>query len=184
MAQNNAGHKVIVLGGGCFWCLEAIYQSLQGVINVEPGYAGGTVANPTYYQVCNSNTGHAEVVQITYDEKIISTETILKVFFVMHDPTTLNRQGNDVGTQYRSVILFTEPEQEQSVRQVISKFTAEKLFSNPIVTEVKQLDHFYHAEPEHLDYYRQHPESLYCQAIISPKLGKLRVEFANLIKKL
>lgn len=184
MAQNNAdSHKAIVLGGGCFWCLEAIYKSLRGVISVEPGYAGGTVANPTYYQVCNGNTGHAEVVQVIYDEQLISTETILKVFFALHDPTTLNRQDNDVGTQYRSIILFNEREQKKLAEQAIIQFDATKLYQDPIITEIKQLDHFYHAEPEHLDYYRSHPESLYCQAVISPKLAKLRAEFAGLIKK-
>ena len=174
--------ETATLGGGCFWCLEAAFQRLQGVESVVSGYAGGTVPDPDYRQVCAGATGHAEVVQVRFDNSVIDYATLLQVFFTIHDPTTLNRQGADVGTQYRSVIFYHDPAQEQVARAVIADLGAQGVWVAPIVTEVLPLPTFYPAEPYHQDYYRQNPYQGYCQVVISPKLAKLRERHAGLLR--
>lgn len=168
------------LGGGCFWCLEPVFAELRGVSRVVSGYSGGTVLNPTYRQVCDGNTGHAEVVQIEYDPTVIDFRTLLEVFFVTHDPTTLNRQGADVGTQYRSVIFYHDADQERIAQEVIADLTTAGAFSRPIVTEVARLTNYFPAEDYHQNYYANHPEVGYCQMVIAPKLSKFREKFATL----
>lgn len=165
------------LGGGCFWCLEAVYQELKGVRHVENGYAGGHVPNPTYEDVCNGTTGHAEVVRIEFDRQAISYREILEIFFTIHDPTTPNRQGNDVGTQYRSVIFFHSPEQEEIARQVIAEMA--HVWAAPIVTELLPLPEYYKAEDYHQNYFRQHPLQGYCAFVVAPKVAKFRKHFAD-----
>ena len=162
--------EVATLGGGCFWCTEAIYQMLPGVKSVASGYAGGNKENPSYEEVCTGKTGHAEVIQIEYDPKQVSYEKILETFWEAHDPTTLNRQGHDAGTQYRSIILYNSPTQKAAAER--SKAEAQKQFSSPVVTEIVPLTKFYKAEEHHQDFYRSHPEQRYCRAIIRPKLEK------------
>jgi peptide-methionine (S)-S-oxide reductase len=169
--------EVATLGGGCFWCLEAIFNELKGVERVESGYAGGTVPNPTYEAVCAEMTGHAEVVQVTFDPQVISFKEILEVFFAFHDPTTLNRQGADVGTQYRSAIFYHTPEQRAMAEQVIAELTAAGIWKAPIVTEVTPLTAFYRAEDYHQEFFQRHPEQLYCQFVIAPKVAKFRKEY-------
>lgn len=166
-------------GGGCFWCLDAAFSRLKGIKSVVAGYAGGTKENPTYEQVCSGNTGHAEVVEVTFDPSMISHETLLELFFSLHDPTTPNRQGNDVGTQYRSVILHTDEKQRDLAKKVLEKIEKEGLYANPIVTEVAQLDKFYPAEDYHQKYFEKNPEAAYCQLVIKPKLSKFRKKFAE-----
>lgn len=170
--------EVATLGGGCFWCLEAVFEQLRGVAKVESGYSGGATANPTYREVCNGNTGHAEVVQVTFDAATTTFREILEVFFAIHDPTTLNRQGADVGTQYRSVIFYHTPEQQSVAEQVIAELDAAKIWDRPIVTQVVPAAEFYRAEDYHQGYYRDNPGQGYCQATISPKVAKLRKNFA------
>jgi peptide-methionine (S)-S-oxide reductase len=170
------------LAGGCFWCLETIFQRLQGVEQVQPGYTGGQVAHPTYQEVCTGTTGHAEAVQITFDPEVIPYRELLSVFFAFHDPTTLNRQGPDVGTQYRSAIFFHSPDQERVAREVIADFTARGVFDDPIVTEVTPAGPFYPAEEYHRDYYRRNPDQAYCRATIAPKVAKLRAEYAHRLR--
>ena len=165
-------------GGGCFWCLEAVYQEIDGVESVVSGYAGGEVPNPSYRQVCTGDTGHAEVVQITYDPSAISYRDLLEVFFTIHDPTTKDRQGPDVGPQYRSIILHHDEEQKQVATTLIEELEADDVFDT-IVTEVVPLDTFYTAEEEHQDYYRNNPSQAYCQSVISPKVTKLRQKHAD-----
>jgi len=167
------------LGGGCFWCLEAVYQEVDGVNRIVSGYAGGHVENPTYEAVCGKETGHAEVVQLTFDPSRVSYRTLLEVFFAIHDPTTPNRQGNDVGPQYRSVIYTHDDEQAREARAIIDELTAEHVFSGPIVTEVASLPTFYPAESYHQDYYRQHSRQPYCAFVIAPKLAKFRQHFVK-----
>jgi methionine-S-sulfoxide reductase len=174
--------ETIVLGGGCFWCTEAVFQMLKGIISIMPGYAGGTTKNPTYEQVCSGTTGHAESVQVEYDADIISLESILTVFFGSHDPTQLNRQGNDVGTQYRSVIFYTTPEQKLLCDKFIADINNSNEMGNPVVTAVEPLDVFYPAEDYHKDYYKNNPNQGYCQVVINPKLDKVKHKFANLLK--
>lgn len=169
-----------VLGGGCFWCLEASYQLIDGVIRVVPGYAGGTKENPSYWDLHKSGNNHAEVVQIDFDPKVITYADILDIFWAIHDPTTLDRQGNDVGPEYRSIILYMDEAQKQTAEK--SKQDVQKLWDNPIVTEIKPLDHFYEAEKEHHNYFQNHPNQAYCQVIINPKLEKLRKKFAQKLK--
>ena len=164
--------KSIVLGGGCFWCTEAVFQRVDGVTKVTPGYAGGTVPHPTYEQVCTGKTGHAEVVQVEYDETKTTLETLLRIFFATHDPTTPNRQGADVGTEYRSIILYSEKADEVKTLSVIDTIRSET--GAHIVTEVARLEKFYEAESYHHNYYQEHPEQAYCQIVINPKLNKLR----------
>ncbi len=176
-------HQLATFGGGCFWCLEAVFLRLEGVYSVTSGYAGGHVANPTYKDVCSGLTGHAEVVQIEFDPAIIPYDVLLKVFFTTHDPTTLNRQGADVGTQYRSVIYFHDAAQEQAAKAVIAQLTKEGVFPLPIVTEVTKLPPFYPAEDYHQDYYDRNTSAGYCQVVISPKVKKLKESFADRLKK-
>ena len=169
------------LGGGCFWCLEAIFENLKGVEDVVSGYAGGHVDHPTYEAVCSGTTGHAEVVQITYDPTVISFKDILEIFFKIHNPTTLNRQGADVGTQYRSVIFYHDEEQKEIAE--MSKKEAQKRFSSPIVTEISPLTTFWKAEDYHQDYFRKNPNQGYCQVVIAPKVNKFLNEYKERIKK-
>jgi peptide-methionine (S)-S-oxide reductase len=175
-------HEVATLGGGCFWCLEAVYEQLRGVQKVESGYAGGTTPNPTYRQVCSGTTGHAEVVQVTFDPAIIPYGEILEIFFAMHDPTTRNRQGADVGTQYRSVIFYHAPEQRQAAEALIAELNAADHWGAPIVTEVVPFREFYKAEDYHQGYFRNNPAQGYCQAVVAPKVAKLRQKFASRLK--
>jgi peptide-methionine (S)-S-oxide reductase len=174
--------EVATLAGGCFWCLEAVFEQLQGVDRVVSGYAGGAVANPTYKQVCTGTTGHAEVIQVTFDPSTIAYRELLEFFFAFHDPTTLNRQGHDTGTQYRSAIFFHSPEQERVAREVIAELTRQKAFDDPIVTEVTPLAGFYPAEDYHQGYYQQNQEQPYCRATITPKMAKLRAKYGTRLK--
>lgn len=176
--------EIIVFGGGCFWCTEAVFKMLKGVISVDPGYAGGSMENPTYGEVSSGMTGHAEVIKINYDSDIISLNQLLTVFFATHDPTTLNRQGNDVGEQYRSIILYTNKEQKEISEKFIEEINKSSEKGNPVVTEIKPLDKFYPAEQYHKDYYENNKNQTYCQVIINPKLTKVKKEFANLLKNL
>ncbi len=178
----NESHEVATLGGGCFWCLEAVYDQLKGVVSVESGYAGGKAANPTYREVCNGTTGHAEVIQITFDPKVISFAEILEVFFSIHDPTTLNQQGNDFGTQYRSAIFYHSPEQKTMAEKMIRELNAAKIWDGSIVTEVVPFDVFYKAEDYHQEYFQNNPGQPYCRVIISPKVAKFRQKFVQKIK--
>lgn len=173
-------NKIAVFGGGCFWCTEAVFRQLKGVVSVMPGYAGGTKANPTYEEVSTEKTGHAEVSRVEFDPAQISYPDLLTVFFAVHDPTTLNRQGSDVGVQYRSIILYTTPEQKTEAENFISELNKE---GGKVVTEVKLLDKFYPAEEEHRRFYEKNPEEAYCRLIISPKLEKLKDKFSELLKK-
>ncbi len=174
--------ETITLGGGCFWCTEAVFEQLKGVENVESGYSGGTVANPTYEEVSLGETGHAEVSQITFDPKVISLKDILGVFFTVHNPTTLNRQGNDAGTQYRSVIFYRDAEQKAAAQQAIKDIAAAKIWGGQIVTEVTPFKAFYKAEDYHQEYFRLHGSQPYCQVIIAPKVAKFRDHFRSLLK--
>jgi peptide-methionine (S)-S-oxide reductase len=173
----------ITLGGGCFWCLEAIFEQLKGVEKVESGYSGGHVKNPTYEEVCDKRTGHAEVVRITFDTNKIETEEILRIFFTFHDPTTLNRQGNDVGPQYRSIVLYQDDYQKEFVEKVKNEIEDSKIWRDPIVTEFKRLEDFYVAEDYHQEYYRNNPNQPYCQFLIAPKVAKFRKEYFDKLKK-
>jgi peptide-methionine (S)-S-oxide reductase len=174
LSYGGAGHESATLGGGCFWCLEAVYEQLKGVKKVESGYAGGVVSNPSYQQVCTGRTGHAEVVQVTFDPEVITFEELLDVFFTIHDPTTLNRQGADVGTQYRSAIFYHDETQRTLAESVIRRIEAERIWDDPIVTEVTPLEAFYRAEDYHQEYYRRNRGQPYCQAVIAPKVAKFR----------
>lgn len=176
--------ETAVFGGGCFWSIEAIFSLLKGVTDAEVGYAGGFKENPTYEQVCQGNTGHAEVVKITFDPNIISYSKLLEVFFYIHDPTTLNRQGNDVGGQYRSIILYTSPEQEKTVKEFIDELKKTEVYSDPIVTEVEPLDKYYKAEDYHQDYFKNNSIQPYCGAIISPKVEEFQDKFADLLNEI
>jgi peptide-methionine (S)-S-oxide reductase len=176
--------EIATLAGGCFWCLEAVFDQLKGVTSVESGYMGGPNPNPTYEQVCGGGTGHAEVVQVTFDPQVLSYRDLLAVFFTIHDPTTLNRQGNDVGTQYRSAIFFHSPEQERAAREVIANLDKEKLWRDPIVTEVALASTFYVAETYHQEYYeRVGGSNPYCSFVIEPKVAKFRKKFFDRLKK-
>ena len=174
--------ETATLAGGCFWCLEAVYDQLKGVTSVVSGYAGGSVPNPSYEAVCSGRTGHAEVVQIEFDPAVVSYQNLLDVFFTIHDPTTLNRQGNDAGTQYRSAIYTHSPEQKAIAERTIAALTASELWPNPIVTEVTPLDVFYPAEDYHQEYYANHPNQGYCQVIIAPKVAKFRSKYLEQLK--
>jgi peptide-methionine (S)-S-oxide reductase len=176
------GKEVTTLGGGCFWCLEAVFVELQGVEKVESGYSGGTVPHPSYEQVCTGTTGHAEVAQITFDPDVVSFREILQVFFATHDPTTLNRQGADVGTQYRSVIFYHDEEQKDIAEAMIDELNSANIWPNPIVTQVEPLENYYKAEDYHQDYYKYNSQQPYCQAVITPKLAKFRKNFASKLK--
>jgi peptide-methionine (S)-S-oxide reductase len=174
--------EVATMGGGCFWCTEAVFSELKGVERVESGYSGGTAPNPTYQQVCTGTTGHAEVVQITFDPEVISFKELLRVFFTLHDPTTLNRQGADVGTQYRSIILYHNDEQKRNAEQVIKEIESAAVWDGPIVTQLKPFDAFYIAEDYHQEYYKQNPGQQYCQIVIAPKVAKLRKQYREHLK--
>lgn len=171
------------LGGGCFWCLEPLFAALRGVHSVVPGYAGGSLDRPSYEEVCSGNTGHAEVVQVAFDSAVLSYGDLLRIFLTIHDPTTLNRQGADVGTQYRSIILTHDAGQERVAREVIAEIDAAGLWGNPVVTEVKPLETFYPAEAYHHDYYAANPAQPYCQAVIAPKVAKFRQNYAEFLKR-
>jgi peptide-methionine (S)-S-oxide reductase len=174
--------ETVTLAGGCFWCLEAVYDQLKGVSSVESGYAGGNVQNPSYEQVCTGRTGHAEVVQITYDPQVVSFKDLLNVFFTVHDPTTLNRQGNDVGTQYRSAIFYNTPEQKAIAEQTIADLNKQHLWNDPIVTEVSPLNTFYPAEAYHQEYFANHGNQPYCRVVIAPKVAKFRKHYLDMLK--
>ena len=172
----------ITIGGGCFWCLEPLFDDLVGVEKVEVGYSGGSGKNPTYQQVCTGTTGHAEVVQITFDPQLISLGEILQIFFTVHDPTTLNRQGADVGTQYRSIVLYRDDEQKETAEQVVREIEAAKIWDAPIVTQLLQFQAFYKAEDYHQGYFDANPQAAYCQAVIAPKVVKFRKRFGVRLK--
>lgn len=175
--------EIATLAGGCFWCLEAVFDELDGVLHVQSGYSGGHVEHPTYEQVCRGDTGHAEAVQISFDPNVISYRDLLQIFFAIHDPTTLNRQGPDVGAQYRSAIFYHNKEQRQIAEALIADLTRQQIWNQPIVTEVTPFQFFYPAEDYHRDYFAHHPNQPYCQAAIAPKIAKFRKQFRNRLKK-
>lgn len=175
--------ETATLAGGCFWCLEAVYDQLKGVTDVVSGYAGGWVKNPSYEQVCNKDTGHAEVVQIKFDPAVVSFRDLLDVFFTIHDPTTLNRQGADVGPQYRSAIFYHTPEQKAQAEAAIADYNGKKLWNAPIVTEVTPIDTFYPAEDYHQEYFARNPYQGYCRVVVAPKVAKFRKQFIQQLKK-
>ncbi|MGQ0812370.1 MAG: peptide-methionine (S)-S-oxide reductase MsrA [Nitrospiraceae bacterium] len=187
MTDSKAGaqlvRQVATLAGGCFWCLEAVYDQMKGVESVESGYMGGQMLNPSYDAVCTGSTGHAEVVRLTFDPEVVTYREILEVFFAIHDPTTLNRQGNDVGTQYRSAIFYHSPEQKAVAHQVMATFTKEKVFDRPIVTEVVPTGAFYIAEDYHQEYFARNPTQGYCTYVVGPKIAKFRQHFSEKLKK-
>jgi peptide-methionine (S)-S-oxide reductase len=174
--------EIATLGGGCFWCLEAVYRETEGVEKIVSGYMGGSAPNPTYKDVCSGTTGHVEIVQLTFDPKVISYRDILEIFFVIHDPTTLNRQGNDVGTQYRSVIFYHSPEQKTAAEDVVRELTADKVFDDPVVTAIEPAQEFYSAEAYHQEYFENHPYQPYCAFVVAPKVQKFRKKFAGRVK--
>ena len=179
----NTNLQTATLAGGCFWCLEAVYDEIKGVHSVESGYAGGQLDNPTYRAVCNGDTGHAEVIQVHFDPNIVSYRDLLNVFFAIHDPTTLNRQGADVGTQYRSAIFYHDDEQKMIAEELIKDLNSQKIWDRPIVTEVAKLDKFYMAEDYHQEYFARNPYQPYCQAVVAPKVSKFRKHFLDMLKK-
>jgi peptide-methionine (S)-S-oxide reductase len=183
MSPTAGPKEVATLAGGCFWCLEAVFENVRGVHSVVSGYAGGTVAEPTYQQVCSGTTGHAEVVQVTFDPHLISYRDILEIYFAIHDPTTLNRQGHDVGTQYRSAIFYHSPDQQKVAQELIAELNAAHIWDRPIVTEVRPLEKFYPAEGYHQSYFRRNPSQGYCQAVVSPKVAKFRQKFRHRLKE-
>jgi methionine-S-sulfoxide reductase len=182
-AGNPASYDTITLGGGCFWCVEAVYEMLDGVVKVESGFSGGTVKNPSYREVCTGSTGHAEVAQITFDGSKTSIDEILKVFFTVHDPTSLNRQGDDVGTQYRSVIFYRNSHQHDIAKSIIDQLNSNNVYPKPIVTQLVPFSHFYKAEDYHQDYYNQNKDAPYCRMVIQPKLEKFEKLFKDRLKK-
>lgn len=169
-------------GGGCFWCTEAVFKDVRGVTKVTSGYAGGSVPNPSYEHVCDGSTGHAEVIQVEYDPSVVTYEQLLEIFFLTHDPTSMNRQGNDVGTQYRSVVFFTNDTEKQTAESVKARLDGEHIYDKPIVTEIVPFTNFYPAEDYHQNYFEKNPDQPYCQAVINPKVGKFRQRFAPLLK--
>ena len=179
MSESNL--QKATLGGGCFWCLEAVYQQVRGVVHVESGYTGGQTLNPDYDSVCTGKTGHAEVVQIEFDANVLTYQKILEIFFAIHDPTTLNRQGNDIGSQYRSVIYAHDKEQRMIAQDVIQQLTQENIFDQPIVTELVDLPTYYKAEDYHQNYFNNHPDQGYCAFVVSPKVSKFRKQFAEIL---
>jgi peptide-methionine (S)-S-oxide reductase len=179
----NTNLQTATLAGGCFWCLEAVYDEVKGVQGVESGYAGGHMDNPSYREVCNGNTGHAEVVQVHFDPSIVSYRDLLNVFFAIHDPTTLNRQGADVGTQYRSAIFYHDEEQKKIAEELIKDLNAQQIWDKPIVTQVEKLDKFYMAEDYHQEYFARNQYQPYCMAVVAPKVSKFRKHFLELLKK-
>lgn len=183
MSTGTNPKEVITIGGGCFWCIEAILEPLKGVESAVSGYSGGKVANPSYEAVCSGTTGHAEVVQVTFDPKVIPLHDLLQVFFTLHDPTTLNRQGADVGTQYRSVVFYRNDEQKSVTEQVIKEIAAADIWNGKIVTEISPFKEFYPAEKYHQEYYATNPNQGYCRVVIAPKVAKLRKQFLDKLKK-
>jgi len=179
----NTNLQTATLAGGCFWCLEAVYDEVKGVQGVESGYAGGHMDNPSYREVCNGDTGHAEVVQVHFDPSIVSYRDLLNVFFAIHDPTTLNRQGADVGTQYRSAIFYHDEEQKKIAEELIKELNAQQIWDRPIVTQVEKLDKFYMAEDYHQEYFVNNKYQPYCMAVVAPKVSKFRKHFLELLKK-
>jgi peptide-methionine (S)-S-oxide reductase len=179
----NPKQEIATLAGGCFWCLEAVYDQMKGVESVESGYIGGKNPNPTYEQVCSGMTGHAEAVRITFDPAVVSYRDLLEVFFAIHDPTTVNRQGNDVGTQYRSAIFYHSPEQKTAADAVIQELTKEQVFAQPIVTQVVPAATFYEAEGYHQEYFARNPAQPYCTYVVNPKVAKFRKQFAEKMKR-
>lgn len=179
----NTALQTATLAGGCFWCLEAVYDEIKGVHSVESGYAGGHVPNPTYRAVCTGSTGHAEAVQIRFDPNIVSYRDLLNVFFTIHDPTTLNRQGHDIGTQYRSAIFYHDEEQKRIAEDLIAQLNAQKIWDDPIVTQAAPLDTFYVAEDYHQEYFARNPYQPYCMAVVAPKVAKFRKHFLEMLKK-
>jgi peptide-methionine (S)-S-oxide reductase len=179
----NNSLQTATLAGGCFWCLEAVFDELRGVESVESGYAGGGTGNPTYREVCSGTTGHAEVVQVKFDPKLISYRDLLNVFFAIHDPTTLNRQGADTGTQYRSAIFYHNDEQKQIAEDAIKDLNSQQIWGKPIVTELTTFDKFYMAEDYHQEYFANNPNQPYCQAVVAPKVMKFRKHFLEMLKK-
>ncbi len=179
MENNNL--ETATLGGGCFWCTEAVFDSVIGVEDVVSGYSGGHISNPTYQQVCSETTGHAEVVQVKFDPNEISYKEILQIFFGTHNPTTLNRQGNDVGSSYRSVVFYHTPEQKETANEVIKELTEEAIFDDPIVTEVTELTNFYPAEDYHQEYFANNPSQPYCMGVVAPKVSKFRQKFSEIL---
>lgn len=175
--------ETATLAAGCFWCVEAVFDDLEGVADVVSGYSGGHTENPTYREVCSETTGHAEVVQIKFDPSVISYADILRVFFAVHDPTTLNRQGNDIGSSYRSAIFYHSPEQKRTAEEIIKEVTEAGIYDNPIVTEVTAFDKFYAAENYHQEYFANNPNQPYCAAVVAPKVAKFRKNFVNRLKK-
>ena len=180
--DQNRTSQIITVGGGCFWCTEAIFKELRGVIKVVPGYSGGNVKNPSYREVCTGSTGHAEVIQITYNPELITISEILEVFFMTHDPTTLNRQGPDTGTQYRSAIFYHSEEQKKAAENIIKQYETEKIFEMPVVTEITPFKAFYPAENYHHDYFEQNKRQPYCQFVISPKIEKFKEKYKDRLK--
>jgi peptide-methionine (S)-S-oxide reductase len=181
--MSTQSREIATLAGGCFWCLEAVYDEMKGVESVESGYMGGKTENPSYEDVCSGETGHAEVVQIAFDPEVVSFTEILKVFFVIHDPTTLNRQGNDVGTQYRSAIFYHSPAQKAAAESAIANLRADGVYDDPLVTEVAPVSKFYPAENYHQEYFRRNPAQPYCSFVVRPKLAKFRKQFLQKLKK-
>jgi peptide-methionine (S)-S-oxide reductase len=181
--SESGGRELATLAGGCFWCLEAVYEELRGVERVVSGYAGGSRPDPTYEEVCAGTTGHAEVVQLTFDPRAVTYRELLEVFFTIHDPTTLNRQGADVGTQYRSAVFYHTPEQRETAAQVIRELTEARVWDDPIVTEVVPLDKFYPAEDYHQGYFRRNPSQPYCRVVVAPKVSKFRQKFVEKLRK-
>ena len=182
MAQSSTSQSA-VLGGGCFWCLDAVFRDLRGVESIESGYAGGRAPNPTYEQVCGGDTGHAEVVRVTFDPDVLSFRDLLRVFFTIHDPTTRDRQGNDVGTQYRSAIFAATPEQRADAEAVIAELTAQRVFRDPIVTEIAAAATFYPAESHHQDYFSRNGAQPYCAYVVAPKVAKFRKAYADRLRR-
>jgi peptide-methionine (S)-S-oxide reductase len=183
MSEPASATQTAVLGGGCFWCLEAVFDRLRGVQSVESGYAGGHTVDPSYREVCDGDTGHAEVLRISFDPAVLSFRDLLKVFFAIHDPTTKDRQGNDVGTQYRSVIFAQTPEQRADAEAVVAELTAAKLWPDPIVTEIADATPFYPAEGHHQRYFERNASQPYCQFVVAPKVAKFRKEFVDRLKR-
>jgi peptide-methionine (S)-S-oxide reductase len=181
--DENSGKELATLGGGCFWCLEAVFLELRGVTHVMSGYAGGHVQNPTYEQVCSGRTGHAEVVQVAYDKSELNYQDLLRVFFTIHDPTTLDRQGHDVGTQYRSIILTHSEDQRSAAQEVVAEINKSGIWHEKLVTTIEPLTIFYPAETEHHDYFRRNPYAGYCRAVVAPKVVKFRKSFAERLRR-
>jgi peptide-methionine (S)-S-oxide reductase len=179
----SSNYETATLAGGCFWCLEAVYDDLKGVIAVESGYSNGHTSNPTYRAVCNGDTGYAEVIRVTFDPTVITFKDLLNVFFAIHDPTTLNRQGGDVGEQYRSAIFYHSPEQRETAEALIKELNGQKIWDNPIVTQVEAVRNYYVAEDYHQEYFANNPNQPYCQAVVAPKVAKFRKKHLDLLKR-